>query len=214
VVLLQLLSISFAMRFLFLLFFLSFGLLAVAQTEHKQDVKNFQAELNAEYKDPKKSPLDAKSRKKFKKHDFFPIDSVYRVIATLKITENTPFFKMPTTGDRLPQYRKYGNIVFTLKGNSYTLPVYQSYDLMRLPAYKDYLFLPFTDLTNGSSSYEGGRYLELRLPKTGNTIVVDFNKAYNPYCAYNLTYSCPIVPAENHLDLPIESGVRYLKKKN
>lgn len=201
------------MRLTSLLILLFFSLLASAQTKHMQDVKNFQDELNAEYKDSKKSPLDAKSRKKFKKHDFFPVDSVYRVTASLNITENTPFFKMPTTGDRLPQYRKYGDLVFILKGNNYTLPVYQSYDLMRLPAYKDYLFLPFTDLTNGNSSYEGGRYIELRLPKTGNSVVVDFNKAYNPYCAYNLMYECPIVPAENHLDLPIESGVRYLKKK-
>lgn len=201
------------MRLTCLLILIFFSLFTYAQTKHIQDVKNFQDELNAEYKDSKKSPLDAKSRKKFKRHDFFPVDSVYRVTATLNITENTPFFKMPTTGDRLPQYRKYGDLVFTLRGNNYTLPVYQSYDLMRLPAYKDYLFLPFTDLTNGNNSYEGGRYIELRLPKTGNSMVVDFNKAYNPYCAYNLTYSCPIVPAENHLDLPIEAGVRYLKKK-
>lgn len=201
------------MRLSFLLFFLFSCLYVSAQTKHQLDIKRFQDELNAEYKDSKKSPLDTKSRKKFKRHDFFPVDSAYRVTATLNITENTPFFKMPTTGDRLPQYRKYGDLVFTLKGNNYTLPVYQSYDLMRLPAYKDYLFLPFTDLTNGNSSYEAGRYIELRLPKTGNSIIVDFNKAYNPYCAYNLTYACPIVPAENHLDLPIESGVRYLKKK-
>jgi uncharacterized protein len=198
--------------YLTLLVVCSFSL-AFAQSTHQLDVKDFQKELNAEYKDPKRSPLYEKSRKKFKQHDFFPIDSAYRVSATLNITDNTPFFKMPTTGDRLPQYRKYGDLVFTLKGNNYSLPVYQSYDLMRLPAYKDYLFLPFTDLTNGTSSYEAGRYIELRIPKAGNSMVIDFNKAYNPYCAYNLTYACPIVPAENHLDLPIEAGVRYFKKK-
>ncbi len=201
------------MRFHLTLLIVCFCFLASAQTKHQLDIRKFQDELNAEYKDPKRSPLDAKSRKKFKRHDFFPVDSVYRISATLNVTENTPFFKMPTTGDRLPQYRKYGDLVFTLKGNTYTLPVYQSYDLMRLPGYKDYLFLPFTDLTNGISSYEAGRYIELRLPKTGNSIIIDFNKAYNPYCAYNLTYACPIVPEENHLDLPIESGVRYLYKK-
>jgi uncharacterized protein len=201
------------MRLYLLLLLLSSSFFTTAQSKHQSDIEKFQNELNAEYKDPKKSPLEAKSRKKFKGHDFFPIDSTYRVTATLIVTENTSFFKMPTTGDRLPQYRKYGDLVFTLKGNDYTLPVYQSYDLMRMPGYRDYLFLPFTDLTNGISSYEAGRYIELRLPKDGNIVIVDFNKAYNPYCAYNLTYACPIVPAENHLAFPVEAGVRYLKKK-
>lgn len=201
------------MRYLILLLFSFYCSFVFAQADYLTDVKKFQEELNAEYKDPLKSPLDSKSRKKFKRHDFFPTDTSYRVMATLNITENTPFFKMPTTGDRLPQYRKYGDLVFILKGNRYSLPVYQSYDLMRMPAYKDYLFLPFTDLTNGITSYEGGRYIELRLPKKGDTLFLDFNKAYNPYCAYSLTYSCPIVPAENHLDVSIEAGVRFLKDK-
>jgi hypothetical protein len=201
------------MRLYLLILFLVGSLFTAAQSIHQSDIEKFQDELNVEYRDPKKSPLDTKSRKKFKGHDFFPIDSIYRVTATLTIAENASFFKMPTTGDRLPQYRKYGDLIFTLKGNNYSIPVYQSYDLMRMPGYRDYLFLPFTDLTNGNTTYEGGRYLELRLPKSGNTIVVDFNKAYNPYCAYNLTYACPIVPAENHLAFPVEAGVRYLKKK-
>lgn len=183
------------------------------QDEAIADVKAFQEELNKEYKDPMKSPLGPKALKRFKKHDFFSIDLKYRVVAKLTLTDNTPFFQMRTTTDRLPQYRKFGMITFSLDGIAFQLPVYQSQDLMRVKEYEDYLFLPFTDLTNGKESYSGGRYLELRIPKEGNEVVVDFNKAYNPYCVYNSRFSCPIVPEENHLVLHVRAGVRYVEKR-
>lgn len=179
----------------------------------QEDIARFQQELNHEYKDPAKSPLEPKALKRFKKHDFFPVDLKYRVVARLTVTENTPFFQMKTTGDRLPQYRIFGSVLFTLDGIDYQLPVYQSKDLLKTPTYEDYLFLPFTDLTNGKESYVAGRYLELRMPKEGNEVLVDFNKAYNPYCAYTDRYACPLVPSENHLDIEIRAGVRFVEKK-
>jgi uncharacterized protein len=194
-------------------FFLLAPFFATAQDEALQDIGAFQKKLNAEYRSAKKSPLEAKARKKFKKHDFFPVDVKYRVYAVLTVTENTSFFKMKTTTDRLPLYRKYGFITFTIDEVKYRLPVYQSQDGMGQEAFKDYLFLPFTDLTNGTESYSGGRYLELRIPKEGDTVLVDFNKAYNPYCAYNPNYSCPIVPVENHLNVAIPAGVKYSSKE-
>jgi uncharacterized protein (DUF1684 family) len=72
-------------------------------------------------------------------------------------------------------------------------------------------FLPFTDETNGMESYGGGRYIDLNVPK-GNKLIIDFNSAYNPYCAYNDKYSCPIVPRENYLKTRIEAGVKTFKK--
>ena len=82
-------------------------------------------------------------------------------------------------------------------------------DLMRKDAYKDYLFLPFRDATNGKQTYGGGKYLDLKIPE-GNEIIIDFNKSYHPYCAYNAhDYNCPIVPEENTLSLEIKAGVMY-----
>ena len=112
----------------------------------------------------------------------------------------------------LPEYRVYGMLEFILDNRKFELPVYQSKQLMATDEYRDYLFLPFTDLTNDNRTYPGGRYIELSIPK-GDTIVVDFNQAYNPYCAYSKRYSCPIVPAENHLDIEIPAGVMYTSKK-
>jgi uncharacterized protein (DUF1684 family) len=87
------------------------------------------------------------------------------------------------------------------------LAIYQNVDLVNTAGYEDYLFIPFKDLTNGEDTYGGGRYLDLKIPE-GETILIDFNRAYNPYCAYNHNYSCPIPPFENHLKVKIEAGVK------
>lgn len=112
----------------------------------------------------------------------------------------------------LPEYRIYGMLEFILNDQKFELPVYQSKQLMATVEYRDYLFLPFPDLTNGNQTYPGGRYIELSIPK-GDSIVIDFNQAYNPYCAYSARYSCPVVPAANHLEIEIPAGVKYAPKK-
>jgi len=171
----------------------------------------FQKQINSEYKDASTSPLKKKDLKKFKTLDFFKFDSLYVVEATLKRTPDEKPFKMKTTTSRLPKYVKYGVLEFTLKGEKFQLDVFQNMNLMDKPEYVDYLFLPFLDQTNGETSYSGGRYIELRIPE-GDKMTIDFNTAYNPYCAYNERYSCPIVPRQNYLKTKIEAGVKAFKK--
>ncbi|UKM63512.2 DUF1684 domain-containing protein [Flavobacteriaceae bacterium GSB9] len=171
----------------------------------------YQKEQNAKFKDASTSPLKKKDLKHFEGLDFFKPDSAYVVKATFKRTPNQKEFKMKTTTDRLPIYVKYGELSFTLKGESFTLNVYQNQDLIKEESYEDYLFLPFLDETNGLESYGGGRYLDASIPE-GDTLILDFNKAYNPYCAYNDKYSCPLVPRENYLKTRIEAGVKAFNK--
>ena len=130
---------------------------------------------------------------------------------TLTITENEGYFDMLTTTTRKAKFRKYGVITFKIKDKKYALNVYQAE--IRQESYQNSLFLPFKDLTNGVKTYAGGRYMELSIPKEGSEIIVDFNKAYNPYCAYSSKYSCPVVPSENHLNVHIKVGIRYKNKK-
>ncbi|WP_338733033.1 DUF1684 domain-containing protein [Mangrovimonas cancribranchiae] len=172
---------------------------------------DWQREQNADFKDATKSPLKSKDRKHFKGLDFFKVDSSFVVQARLELTPDSKWFKMKTTTNRISEERVYGILHFTLKGTSYKLNVYQGKDLMTREGFEDYLFLPFLDNTNGDSTYGGGRYIDLRIPKD-DTIVIDFNKAYNPYCAYNEKYSCPIVPRKNYLDTNITAGVKAFKK--
>ncbi len=197
-------------HFLFFIVFLCTGFLLKAQLDTTnpvvKDILLFQADLNKEFKDSTKSPLRDSVRRAFVKHAYFPINLKYCVEAKLVVTPDEVAFPMITTSKSRPSYRKYGEVHFKLKGKAHQLNVYQSIDLSKFDGYRDYIFIPFTDLTSGDESYEGGRYIDLRIPK-GNTIVVDFNKAYNPYCAYAKQFSCPIPPAENSLKVRIEAGV-------
>ncbi|NQV76788.1 MAG: DUF1684 domain-containing protein [Lutibacter sp.] len=179
------------------------------KTNYEDEIKLVQYELNTEFANASTSPLTEESLKIFKALDFFEIDKNYRFEAEFELTPNTPIFEMQTTTQRLPLYRKYGIAQFTLNGEKFELSIYQSQDLMTTIEYEDYLFLPFNDKTNGNLSYGGGRFLDLKLPsEESNTIVIDFNKAYNPYCAYNHKYSCPIPPSENNLSIAIPAGVK------
>lgn len=172
----------------------------------------FQREINAEYKDASKSPLKEKDLKNFKGLEFFKFDSTYVVAASFTRAVDEKPFKMKTTTDRAPEYLKYGEITFDLNGKAFKLNVYQGQDLMKTEGFEDYLFLPFIDDTNGDETYGGGRYIDLRIPE-GDSMIVDFNSAYNPYCAYNEKYSCPIVPRENYLETEVKAGVKAFKKR-
>ncbi|WP_312423094.1 DUF1684 domain-containing protein [Epilithonimonas sp.] len=193
----------------FLFIILSLFLNGQTEKENIAAIKKFQKELNAEYLNPKKSPLRGDNLKNFKKHPFFPINLKYRVTANFIKTENPIPFELPTSSGKFKQYQEYGKATFELDGKAFTLTLYQSLDLMKMEKYKDYLFLPFRDLTNEKETYGGGKYMDLKIP-SGNEIVLDFNQSYQPFCAYNaFDYNCPIVPAENKLPIRIEAGVMY-----
>jgi uncharacterized protein (DUF1684 family) len=173
----------------------------------QETAKEFQDTLNKEYGNREESPLTDEDFKVFKGLDFFPINEKFIVEAQFKRTPDEKVFKMKTTGTRLPEYVKYGELAFAIDGKSFQLNLYQNIDLTKKEGYEDYLFLPFSDLTCGKESYLGGRYIDMRIPN-GETVTIDFNKAYNPYCAYNHKYSCPIVPLENDMDIEVLAGVK------
>ncbi len=184
--------------------------LCSAQT-FEAEVLHFQEELNKEYLDPEESPLYEKDRAVFTGHPFFKTNKKYHVTATFELSLNAIPFAMPTTTDRLPIYKKYGTATFTIDGEIHTLSIFQNQRLKDTEEYKDYLFLPFTDLSNGEETYGGGRFMDLKIPE-GDTIVIDFNTAYHPLCAYNSKYSCPIPPEENKLPIHIAAGVQLAAK--
>lgn len=178
------------------------------QDSLKNSALLFQNELDSQYSDSVQSPLTKEDRLKFKGHDFYPVDMKFCVEAKLIKSKNEQTFQMKTTTDRKPMYVKYGEVHFKLNNKKYKLSVYQSMDLLNKPEYRNYLFLPFKDKTSGVETYGGGRFLDLQIPK-GDKIIIDFNKAYNPYCAYNHKYSCPVPPPENFLKTDVKAGIRY-----
>ena len=134
---------------------------------------------------------------------YFPIDPDYRVPAALRVNPTNDILEMPTsTGDRR-QMRRIGTLAFTLKGEERTLTAFvdaTENDMRRL-------FVPFGDLTNGTETYTGGRYIDLDRTATG-IYDLDFNRAYFPFCYYNPAYDCPVPPRENRLPVPVRAGER------
>jgi len=173
-------------------------------------VFNFQKELNLSFTDPETSPLPDRYRANFNGLDFFSPDTSFRVIAKLKRTPDAVPFQMPsTTGDSSTEV-VYGIATFIFKDAVYELEIYRSLDLEGKEGYESYLFLPFYDATNGLETYGGGRYIDLSIPQK-DQLIIDFNKAYNPYCVYNKKYSCPIVPRVNTLPFRVLAGVKDFK---
>lgn len=170
-----------------------------------QAAKDFQYQLNLEFADKEKSPLDSIDFVQFRQLDFFPVSAKYIVTASFEKNEYPSPFAMSTSTDRKALYQKYGTLHFTLNGQNLSLAVYQ--DLEPDEAYKDYLFVPFTDQTNGEETYGGGRYIDLKQP-LGAVVTLDFNQAYNPYCAYSHRWSCVIPPKENDLKVAVKAGVK------
>lgn len=190
-----------------LIFFLLYSNLTFSQHNEKEVLK-YQKELNDSYLNPESSPLKEDELKDFKGLNFYPYNEKFVVKATLEKLENQPVFKMPTSGTNKPDYKRYGILHFTIDNKKFQLEVYQNLDLIKMKDYKKHLFLPFIDETSGNETYGAGRYLDIEIPD-GSEIVLDFNKAYHPYCAYTIGYSCPITPDVNFLKTEILAGVKF-----
>lgn len=176
-----------------------------SEKELRHDI--FLAEQNAHFRDSEHSPLLEEDRKSFKFINYYPYDPAYCVEAQWRLTPDTEPFHMSTTTDRSPLYRKYGELHFELDARELVLEAYQSIELMDEEGFEEYLFVPFNDLTNGVTSYGGGRYIDMDIPDS-SWVEFDFNNSYHPYCAYNYKYSCPVPPDANVLDVAIEAGVK------
>lgn len=198
---------SNSMRYILILSVLMVSCSSANLAKQIKDIEAYQASANKEFSNEETTILTPEDFEHFTALDFYPINLKYRVTANLVRTPNEKPFLMPTTTERLPEYVKYGEAHFSVDDKDLKLELYQSTKHDKEEGYEDYLFLPFTDLTSGDGSYGGGRFLDARIPK-GDKMVLDFNKAYNPYCAYNSKYSCPIPPKVNDLLVRIEAGVK------
>lgn len=152
--------------------------------------------------------LDSAERKTFEGICYFPVDTTLIVQATFKRKKGKKFV-MPMTKARTVWYRQYGVLNFTIRDTNCSLIVYENLDLKKHKEFRDYFFLPFRDGTTAVSTYGAGRYLDIQKAKSKNWII-DFNKAYHPYCAYSQRYSCPIVPSENTIAPAVTAGECYV----
>ena len=170
--------------------------------------KELLSERNAkdeEFRTDAASPLDSVSKLSFSGLNYYKPTSEWVVKAKIERYSTPDTIQMRTTTERLPLYIVYGKARFTVKNSEVALTVYRNVGLMNKPGYEDYFFIPFTDDSSGEETYGGGRYVDVRFDR-GDYLIIDFNRAYNPYCVYNKKYSCPIPPAENYIPVTVEAG--------
>jgi uncharacterized protein (DUF1684 family) len=173
--------------------------------------QNYKAELE-KHREGYRQAFVNEERSPLKQQDlinlsFFEPDSTYLVDAKVEILTGEEPFLMPTYSGNSQPYIRYAKLKFSLNGKPQELTVYKSIALSRLSEFKDHLFLPFTDSTNSKETYSGGRYIDLsKKDIDGDVVKIDFNKAYNPYCAYSDGYQCPKPPAENAIRENINAG--------
>jgi uncharacterized protein len=156
----------------------------------------FRAEKDDLFGNHPQSPLTSEQKKNFKGLGYFPENDALRLEVTLDEFAVKERFEMQTSTGDVQVYEKFGRFKFVVDGDDAELTIYQS---------QHGFFLPFVDSLAGKETYPAGRYLEPE-PLPGGRFLVDFNLAYNPYCAYNEMWSCPITPAENRLKVAIRAG--------
>ncbi len=151
------------------------------------------------------SPLTPDQRKEFDGLNFFPVDLDYRIYTRIREYDAKDTITMVTTKQKKQSYLRWGEFSFSIHNQTDTLHVYKP--IHNDEGHPPYFFIPFYDETNGESTYGGGRYLDINVQQGNKKYVIDFNRAYNPYCAYDYDrWSCPLPPMENRVDFRITAG--------
>jgi hypothetical protein len=182
---------------------------ACTSSQPPEDPKDYVAEVTAArtakdtfFMTGADSPVPEGRRPELLPLAYFPIDPDYKTAAVLRPAQDRSVIEMPTSTGGRAQMRRVGTLEFMLRGQAFRLTAFNE-----VGSRPDHLFVPFTDLTTGTETYAGGRFMDLDRNRTG-IYIVDFNRAYFPYCYYSPTYECPFPPPENRLQTPLRAGER------
>ena len=172
-------------------------------TSYATELSAARADKDRQFRDSADSPVPQEKRSVLLPLRYYDVDPDYSVPAALKLADTRPVFEMPTSTGTLRRMQLVGTLEFTLQGQAHSLGAFVPDGTRQITE----LFVPFADMTTGPETYSAGRYLDLHPTATG-FYTIDFNLAYNPYCAYNATYECPFPPASNRLKVAIRAGER------
>ena len=185
------------------------GIIFYTLSDTKLDISRYAAQLNKARKEKNKSfrqaensPLATPEKAKFDSLNYYPADLAFVINASVSRNEKPDTITMQMSNNRTEKYLNWGQAKFDIEKNPQQLTIY-----LKATGTDSTLFIPFTDLTNGRETYGGGRYLDAPIPKLNVAeLKLDFNTAYNPFCAYNNEFSCPVPPADNRLKIGIPAG--------
>lgn len=171
--------------------------LQIIDNEYFMSIKNLRNEKDLYFKKDTASPI--KDKLNFKGLKYFEVNPVYKITGKIDKVTSGQTINISMTGGEVEEYEAYGNVSFEIEGVKCVLKIFKTPE--------GNLFLPFKDLTSNKETYGAGRYLDFGVNDVkDNQITIDFNKAYHPYCAYNQTFTCPVPPAENFLNVALKAG--------
>lgn len=173
---------------------------------YTQRIEQERQKKDATFRSDEDSPIPAGQTENFRGLSYYPVKQEYRIIARLEQNPQEEYIQIQTSTGSSESYKRWGWAHFQLEGKPLKLLI-----LEPTSGDTNYRFIPFADETSARETYGAGRYLEIAAPE-GNKVVLDFNQAYNPYCAYNERYTCPLPPAENLLPVAIEAGEKSYEK--
>lgn len=176
------------------------------EEDFAEEIARIRGETDQFLRTSDKSPIPPERRDEMLPLSYFPSDESYRVPAVLKVAAKRPVAEMPTSTGTMRKMQQVGVLEFTLKDQPLQLLAFADAGVVNF----DRLFVPFSDLTSGTETYAAGRYLDLDRTATG-LYVIDFNRAYHPYCYFNASYECPYPPPQNRLRVPVRAGERLPK---
>lgn len=175
--------------------------------ERREDkLKAFRGKKDQFFREDPQSPLKEAARKNFNGLIYYPLDLKYAMVSSIErypIEPKPLYVNLPTSKGKEKKYVKYGRFRFRWEGKEYVLQAYR-------PLGGGDLFLPFKDKTSGKETYSDGRYLHIE-PMPGGKVLIDFNRAHNPFCQYNEKYVCPFAPEENWLPIEIRAGEKRFR---
>ena len=180
------------------------------EVAYNDSINSIRNKKHIDFFDSTTSRFNKQERESFHGFRYFDPDIRSRVEAKFVVDTTIPVFGMKTNTSRTPTYRIYGYLDFVINDTNCRLTAFQNMDYKDDPEYDGSLFVPFTDLSNKADTYKAGRYIDIPIPVTDRAFL-DFNNAYNPYCAYSERWSCPLVPYENHLIVSIQAGEKKYK---
>jgi uncharacterized protein len=171
----------------------------VIDNEYVKSIQNLRSDKDSYLKKDTASPIEDKT--KFAGLKYFDINPAYKITGKIDKVTSGQTINITMSGGEVEEYEAYGNVKFEIEGVKCVLKIFKTPE--------GNLFLPFKDLTSNKETYGAGRYLDFGVNEVnGNQIRIDFNRAYHPYCAYNHTFTCPVPPAENSLNVAVKAGER------
>jgi uncharacterized protein len=186
-----------------------FSLTLISCHSYKTSLANHRKTYKEKFVSDPRSPLKAEDLKDL---DFYAPNTSWKLQCSCELAKNAKPFELPTYSGITRTYILHSLATCDYKGKPIQFEIYKNINQPINPLYKDNLFLPFKDITNGETTYGGGRYINLyTYDIIEGKIEIDLNKAYNPWCAYSSGYNCPIPPRANHLDLPVDAGEKLFK---